>query len=190
MTNSDQLRSLALFVPALFNEFHPQTILLVAGGGVPAWVSKSVNLAIFLGILSYFLRRPVSEFFAERLASVREMLDRAARERNEATSKMAELDQRLNRLGADVEDIKVQARRESAAERERMKAEAKRDIERLRLSAQREIEAAKQVAMAELREFAATKSVDLAEQMIRREMTPADDARLVRRVGEELSKAK
>jgi F0F1-type ATP synthase membrane subunit b/b' len=42
--------------------------------------------------------------------------------------------------------------------------------------------------MSELREFAATKSVDLAEQMIRRELKPEDDARLVARMGEEMSK--
>jgi F0F1-type ATP synthase membrane subunit b/b' len=188
MTNSDQsrqVRSLALFVPALLNEFHP---LLLAGGGVPQWVSKTVNLAIFATILYLLLRKPTREFFAQRLASVRETLEKAAREKKEAVAKMAELDARLNRLDAETAEIKAQAEREAAAERERMEAETKRDAERLRASAQREIEAAKQVALAELREFAATKAVDLAEQMIRREMTPADDARLVERVGEELSK--
>jgi F0F1-type ATP synthase membrane subunit b/b' len=58
----------------------------------------------------------------------------------------------------------------------------------LRLTAGREIEAAKQIALADLREFAATKSVELAEQTIRRELTPEDDARLLSRLGEELGR--
>jgi F-type H+-transporting ATPase subunit b len=121
---------------------------------------------------------------------VRETLDKAAREKQAATEEMAELDARLNRLDAEVAEIKTQAERESAAERARMETEAKRDIEKIREMAGREIESAKQVAMADLREFAATKAVDLAEQMIRREMTPADDAKMVARVGDEMSKVK
>jgi F-type H+-transporting ATPase subunit b len=121
---------------------------------------------------------------------VRETLDRAAREKQEATNKMAELDQRLNRLDTELAKIKEQSEHEAAAERARMDVESKRDVEKIREMAGREIEAAKQVAMADLRAFAATKAVDLAEQLIRREMTPADDARLVARVGEEMGKVK
>ncbi len=190
MTNSNQLRSIALFVPAVSADLQ---LLLFSGSGFwanPAGFPKLVNLAVFLAVLYLLLRKPTREFFAQRLASVREMLEKAAREKAEATAKMAELDARLNRLEAEKAEIKEQAEREAAAERERMEAEARRDIERVRSSAQREIEAAKLVAMAELREFAATKAVDLAEQMIRRELTPQDDARLLERVGEELSRVK
>jgi F-type H+-transporting ATPase subunit b len=180
--------TLALFVPALPN-FHP---LLLSGGfwTSPAGFPKLVNLVIFLTILYLLLRKPTREFFRQRLASVRETLDRAAREKRAATSKMTELDTRLNRLDADLRDIGTQSDREAAAERARMEAEAKRDVEKIREMATREVEAAKQVALADLRAFAATTAVDLAEQIIRREMTPADDAKLVARVGEELSKAR
>jgi F-type H+-transporting ATPase subunit b len=116
------------------------------------------------------------------------MLDRAAREKKEATAKMSELDARLNRLDADLREIGAQSEREAAAERARMDVEAKKAVEKIREIAAREVEAAKQVALADLRAFAATTAVDLAEQMIRREMTPADDAKLVARVGEEMSK--
>ncbi|MGH9768586.1 MAG: hypothetical protein ACREAB_14230 [Blastocatellia bacterium] len=156
----------------------------------PTGFPKLVNLVVFLTILYLLLRKPTREFFRQRLASVRETLDRAAREKQEATAKMAELDARLNRLDAELQGIEEQSEREAAAERSRMNAEAERGIEKVREMAGREIEAAKQVAMADLREFAATKAVDLAEQMIRREMTPADDAKLVKRASEEMSKVK
>jgi len=156
----------------------------------PTGFPKLVNLVIFLTILYLLLRKPTREFFRQRLAGVRESLDRASREKQEATAKMAELDTRLNRLDADLHEIGTQSDREAAAERARMDAEAKRDVEKIREMATREVESAKQVALADLRAFAATTAVDLAEQMIRREMTPADDAKMVARVGEEMSKAK
>jgi F-type H+-transporting ATPase subunit b len=169
-----------------------QFLLLLAGGfwTSPTGFPKLVNLLLFLGILYYFLRRPVHEFFAQRLASVRQMLERAAKEKEAATMKMAELDARLNRLDVELAGIREQANREAAAERERMKAETERDIEKICLTTTRGIEAAKQVAMADLREYAATKSVELAEQVIRRELTPEDDARLLRRVSEEMDSVK
>lgn len=180
--------SLALFVPAL-PDLHP---LLLSGGfwTSPTGFPKLINLAIFLTVLYLLLRKPTREFFRKRLASVRETLDRAAREKQEATAKMAELDARLNRLDADLREIEAQSGREAAAERARMDAEARRDIEKIREMSARDVETAKQVAMADLRAFAATTAVDLAEQMIRRELTPADDAKLVARVGEEMSKVK
>jgi len=179
---------LALFIPAL-PDLHP---LLLSGSfwTSPTGFAKLVNLVIFLTILYLLLRKPTREFFRQRLASVRETLDRAAREKQHATEKMAELNARLNRLDADLREIGTQSDRDAAAERARMDAEAKRDIEKIREMAAREVDAAKRVALADLRAFAATKSVDLAEQIIRREMTPADDAKLVARVGEELSKVK
>ncbi len=180
--------SLALFVPALPN-FHP---LLLSGSfwTSPTGFPKLVNLVIFLTILYLLLRKPTREFFRQRLASVRETLDRASREKREATAKMAELDTRLNRLDVDLQEIGTQSDREAAAERARMDVEARRDVEKIREMATREVEAAKQVALADLRAFAATTAVDLAEQMIRREMTSADDAKMVARVGEEMSKVK
>jgi len=181
--------SLAFFVPAFIADFHS---LLLSGGfwTSPTGFPKLLNLGIFLTVLYLLLRKPTREFFRQRLVSVRETLDKAAREKREATTKMAELDARLNRLDTELQEIKAQSDREAAAERARMDTEAKRDIEKVREIAGREIEAAKQIAMADLREFAATKAVDLAEQMIRREMTPADDARLVERAGKEMSKVR
>ncbi|HEY7184123.1 MAG TPA: ATP synthase F0 subunit B [Blastocatellia bacterium] len=185
---SKQHCSLALLLPAL-PDFHP---LLLSGDfwTSPTGFPKLVNLAIFLTILYLLLRKPTREFFRRRLAGVRETLDRAAREKQQATEKMAELDARLNRLDADLREIKTQSDHDAAAERTRMEAEARREVEKIREMAAREVDAAKQVALADLRAFAATTAVDLAEQMIRREMTPADDAKLVARVGEELSKVK
>lgn len=177
MTNPNQLFLFAFMIPALF----------LAGAGMAA-LSKLVNLTIFLALLIWLLKKPAKEFFANRLAEVRATLQQAAKEKELAATKMAELDARLSRLDTEIAEIKAQAQREAIAERERLEAEARRDIEKLRQSSQREIESAKQIAMSELREFAATKAVDLAEQMIRKELKPEDDARLLQRMGEEMSR--
>lgn len=168
---------LAQLVP--FSIANPALIFLSGEGLNPA-IPKAVNLLIFAGVMYYLLRKPTRDFFSARLRDVRTTLDRAARDREEATRKLSEIDQRLGRLDAELAEIKAQAEIEAKAEQARLEADARADAERLKMVAQREIEAAKQTALAELRQFTAEKSVDLAEQIIRRELTVNDDQRLVR----------
>jgi len=186
MTTSICLASLALFVPQFVFDLQPPMLALL----VPAWVPKTVNLVIFIGILYYLLRKPTRKFFRQRIEEIRALLQRAAREKAEAAARLAEIDARLNRLDDELAEIRAQSEREAAAERARIEAAAREDAEKLRLMSQREIEAAKKAALVELRQFAAEKSVELAEQIIRRELTPEDDARLLQRIGEEIQRAK
>lgn len=149
--------------------------------GVPGWLPRTVNLIIFFSILYFLLRKPVREFFTNRYNEIRAAIDRAAREKAEAETKMKELDARMSRLDAEIAEIKEQARREAEAERERITAAAQDDAEKFRAMARREIEAAKQNAIIELRRHAADQAVAIAEQIIRRELRPEDDARLLER---------
>jgi F0F1-type ATP synthase membrane subunit b/b' len=180
----ESLLSLALF-PLLVALRPPALVLFI-----PVWIPKTINLLIFLGILYFLLRRPTREFFRQRFAQIRASLERAAKEKEAAAAKLAEIDARLNRLDAELTEIRAQAEREAAAERERIEVTEREDVEKLRAMTQREIEAAKKAAIIELRQFAAEKSVELAEQIIRRELTPEDDARLFRRLSEEMQRAK
>lgn len=182
MKSIAQLRSIAFFFPAFFS--HP---VFLAGGLHPA-IPKAVNLTIFIVLMYLIVRKPAREFFAARLAEVRATLERAAKEKSEAEAKMTELSARLSKLDAEIAEIRSQAEREAASERSRLAAEAQADAEKLRATAQREIEGAKQAALVQLREFTASKAVELAEQQIRRELTPQDDAHLLKQVSAELSK--
>jgi F-type H+-transporting ATPase subunit b len=178
MMTTDTLAALSGLDPLAFAPWHPA--LGFAALLNPA-IPKAINLVIFFTILYLLLRKPAREFFTRRYQEIRAGLDRAAKEKAEAEARMRELDARLNRLDADIAEIKEQARREAEAERERIVAAAAADAEKLRLTARREIEAAKQAALIELRRHAAEQAVALAEQAIRRELTPADDARLLER---------
>jgi len=185
MTRSNHLFSLTLFSPQLI-AFQPRVLALIIHPAIP----KAINLIIFLGVLYYLLRKPTREFFKRRFTEIRAALERAAKEKAAAAAKLAEINARLDRLDTELAEIRAQSEREAAAERERIEAMGREDAEKLRLTAQREIEGAKKAALVELRQFAAEKSVELAEQIIRRELTPEDDARLLRRLGDEIGKVK
>ncbi|HWQ34585.1 MAG TPA: ATP synthase F0 subunit B [Blastocatellia bacterium] len=177
------LFSLALSISDLIDA-SPIALALVSPA--IANIAKTVNLIIFLGALYFLLRKPMREFFRQRYTEIRASLERAAREKETASARLAEIDARLNKLDAEIADIRTQAEREAAAERERIETQARQEAEKLRAMAQREIESAKNSALAELQQFTATQAVELAEKIIRRELTPDDDARLVGRISHEI----
>jgi F-type H+-transporting ATPase subunit b len=131
----------------------------------------------------------ISEAFRTRRESIKRELARAQEERDAALAKLKEVEERLTRLDTEVVAIKEQSKREAAEERERIARSTETEIAKLSEQAQREIENAGKAAKKELRRYTAEQSVNLAEGIIRREMKPEDDARLISRNIEELGGA-
>ncbi len=144
------------------------------------------NVIVFFGILFIILRKPVRTFFSERFAHIRASLERAAREKAEAESRIQTIDARLANLDAEAAKIKEIAKQEAAAETERLRAQTNAEIEKIKETAHREIDSAKQVALVELRQYTAASAVTMAEQLIRKELSSDDDAALLQRAGAEM----
>ena len=149
-------------------------------------IAKVVNLLLFVGLMFYLLRRPISGAFRGRQESIRSELMRAEEERAAAEARLGEVEGRLARLDVEVEAIRANAQKEAAEERVRVERTTEAEIKKIREQARREIESASKAARAELRTFTAEQSVKLAEELIRRDIRPEDDAHLAREYVEEL----
>ena len=157
--------------------------------GFEAW--KFFNLAIFVFALVFILTRKakLGDIFKARRETIKQELARAQQERDAAIAKLKEVEERLGRLDIEVAAMKEQSKREAAEERERIARSTETEITKLSEQATREIESAGKAAKKELRRFTAEQSVQLAEQYIRRELKPEDDARLIASNIEELGGA-
>lgn len=169
------------------------TMLALSGGEAAPWwnvpsfeVWRWVNLIIFVGLFVYILRHPVSEAMRARREGIRRELKRAQEERNAALAKLEEVEARLSRLDDEVASLREQSEKEAKEERARISRSTEDETRKLKEQAQREIESAGKAARQQLREFAAQQSVQLAEEMIRRDINPEDDARLFKLRVEEL----
>jgi F-type H+-transporting ATPase subunit b len=145
--------------------------------GMEAW--KFINLAIFVGLLYYFLRGPLREALRTRREGIRRELKRAQAEADAANAKLREVEARLSRLDTEVSDIRAHAEKEAEEERERIRLSAEQEAAKLRDQARREIESAGKAAQQQLREYAAEQSVRMAEEIIRRDISAEDDVRLI-----------
>ncbi|MCS7079610.1 MAG: ATP synthase F0 subunit B [Chloracidobacterium sp.] len=151
---------------------------LFVAAGVPLW-AKFLNFAVYAGLLTLLLAKPVTEGLRKRAQNIRDALARAGQERALAEAKLRELEERLARLESELVAIRTQAEQDAQAEYDRILAAAEADAERLRRLARLEIEGASQAARLELQAFAASKAVELAEALLRRELSADDHSRLV-----------
>lgn len=150
---------------------------------------RVINLLIFVIILVYILRSKVriGQAFDNRASSIVKQLEQARQDKQEAQARLAELDARLGQLDQEVAEIRAEAERDSAREAERIQTAAAADAEKIRQAAQRELEGAMKLARLELQAFVADQSVALAEGIIRREIRPEDDTRMLNEFIDDLS---
>jgi ATP synthase F0 subunit b len=151
-------------------------------------VWRVINLLVFLLILAYILRNKIGigRVFDNRAATIVKELEQARLEKQEAESRLAQLETRLGQLDQEIAEIRAESERESARESQRISQAAESDAEKIRQTAHREIEGAVKAARTELRAFVAEASVDMAERMISREIRPEDNARMVNKYIDEL----
>jgi F-type H+-transporting ATPase subunit b len=151
--------------------------------GLELW--KFVNLAIFLALAIYVLRKKINEGLLARRKSIQQEIVEAQAEREKALARVAEADSMLSRLDDDVRVIHEQARLEAEQERQRLAAGTEREVEKLKQQAQREIERADKLARKDLRQYFAQRSVELARESLRQRIRPEDDTLLIKeRIGE------
>jgi F-type H+-transporting ATPase subunit b len=154
--------------------------------GFEAW--KFFNLAVFVLLMVYILTRKakLGEVFQARRESIKLELAKAKEERDAALEKLKEVEDRLARLDQEIAIIKEHSVREAAEERARIAQSTEAEIAKVGEQAKREIESAGKAAKKELRRYTAEQSVRLAEVIVRRELRPEDDARLIANNIEEL----
>jgi F-type H+-transporting ATPase subunit b len=113
-------------------------------------------------------------------------LDKAKIEKEEAERKLAEVEARMSRLDEEVAQMRAEADLEAEREATRIREAATLEAEKIKLMTAREIEGAMKEARAELRAFVADNSVAMAEAIIRRELKPEDNSKILNKYVEEL----
>lgn len=151
---------------------------------------RAFNLLLFLVVMFLILRKPITEALNTRRASIKEELKRARAEKEAAEAKLRLVEERLACLDQEIQEIKAEAEKEAEAEYARLMRQAELEAEQLKAAAQREIEGAMKVARMQLREFVAEKSVELASQMLAKDIHPRDDERLLREFIKELEEVR
>jgi len=140
---------------------------------------KIINFIILVvGIYIVWIKF-IKGMLAERRESIRKAMDAAKEARESAERKSAEYDGKLKLLDSRVAEIASELREEGELEKKRIIAEAERGAEKIkeqaRVSAEQEIKKANEYIKREVARLA----VDMASEVLRREVKPSDQERLI-----------
>lgn len=140
---------------------------------------QALNLAILLGVLFYFGRKPISEFFASRRVGIATELTEAADLLRQAEERNTELQRRLSDLDAEVDGIRDEAGRRAELEAARILADARAAADRIQHDAKAAVAQELRRAQDTLRDEAADLAIELAAQKLSEQVADADRDRLV-----------
>lgn len=152
--------------------------------GSSAWtvVSNWVNFAALAAILYFFLTRSlkVQDHFKEDFHQIQRSIESARQAKEEAERRLAELDERMARVGDEIAALKSSAMKEAEEEKNRILASAHREAERLLDTAHKEIDSEVEAARQELRKQVADLAVKQSRQIIQAEMDEKDQKQLIK----------
>ena len=146
--------------------------------GFEAW--RFINLAIFVGILIYILKKPLTDAFKAKREAIRAELIKAEEERQAALGQLADVEAKLENLDSEKNQVIEDAKSEAEAEKIRLAEEAENDSRRIRGQAESEITRKSQQVRLQLKRYSAEESIRRAEEKIKAAMNEQKDADLVK----------
>ncbi|MDO3378472.1 F0F1 ATP synthase subunit B [Geoalkalibacter halelectricus] len=159
-----------------------------AGTLLKDFLYRVLNFAVLVAILLFFVTRPLKKALGARRDTLAKELEEAQKARDAAEAKFAEYDRKLQDATAEIAQLQDEIRREGELERDKMLANARSMAEKMAQDA--ENAAAQEVAKARrhLRQEAATLAITLAQDLLKKNFTEADQKRLVDEYMEKMQK--
>lgn len=151
----------------------------IFAGDVGNMVWTVVTFVLLLWVLRRYAWGPILERLQARERFIRESLEEAKRDREEAEARLKEYETRLASARAEATEIVDEGRRDGEQVRQRIEQEAKAEAEKIVARARREIGLAKEAAVEELFGVAGELATEVAEKIVRRELTAEDHQRLI-----------
>jgi F-type H+-transporting ATPase subunit b len=183
------VHALRKVIPALFVMVALPALVLASGGGgephadsgviLKDFIWRCVNFAVLVGLLGYFVSKPIRNGLQNRRAEIEKTLADAAAARDAAEAKAREYQEKLAKASAEIESIYVAIRREGELERDKILASAKEMAAKIEQEADAKAASAVARARIELRAEAARLAVELAEELLAKSVTAADQKRLI-----------
>ena len=166
---------LALFgvasLPALAQESSSDAASMPIGT-----VFRWLNFLLVVGALAYLIAKFGSPYFRGRAQAIARAIGEANQTRSAAERELREAAENLAAVQREIEQERRTAERESAADRERIRALTKAEMERISQAALAEIAAAERAGTQEVRAIAAQLATDRAAALIREQMDATAEA--------------
>jgi F-type H+-transporting ATPase subunit b len=166
-------RFLQLASAALLMLFFIALPVLAAEGAEPdpadttaGLIFRWLNFLIVFGGIAYLIAKHGGAFFRGNAKEIAASIVEATAVKTEAERELREVETKIARLDRDVAEIREEARRNWAAESERLYASGQSEIEKIAHAAREELAASERAAQQQVREIAASMAVERAGALV------------------------
>ncbi len=178
-------RFLAFASSALLIFFFMALPMFAAEGAEPdpadsptGMIFRWLNFLIVFGGIAYLIFKYGGAFFRGNAREISASITEAAAVKAEADRELRAVETKIARLDQDVAEMREEARRNWAAESERLRASGLAEIEKINLAARGELAASERAARHEVREIAASMAVERAAALVSSKMNTEIRARM------------
>jgi len=150
-----------------------------SGAVLKDFIYRVVNFALMVGLLAYFVTKPIRNGLKGRKEEIEKTLADAEAAREAAEAKHKEYSEKLAKATEEIAGITESIRREGELERDKIISAATEMAAKIEKEAENKAAGVVAKARAELREEAAALAVELAEEMLKKQVSADDQKRLV-----------
>jgi F-type H+-transporting ATPase subunit b len=178
-------RFLAFATGALLIFFFMALPVLAAEGAEPdpaespaGLIFRWLNFVIVFGGIAYLIAKHGGAFFRGNAKAIAASIVEATAAKAEADRELREVETKIARVDQDVAEMREEARRNWAAESERLHASGLAEIEKINQAARGELAASERAAQQQVREIAASMAVERAAALVSSMMNAEVRARM------------
>lgn len=150
---------------------------------------RVLNIGVLLWVIIKFAGKPVREFFSGRRETLQKGVSEAQAARDEAEKIYNDYQAKLDGLEGELKAMEERASLEAEREQERMRQETETLIAKLKLQARQMADQEVATAQRSLRNEAATLAVEVAERLVKENVSDSDRQRMVENYLEKVVRA-
>jgi F-type H+-transporting ATPase subunit b len=145
----------------------------------PAAIWRWANFLILAAGVVFLMNKHLPGHFASNKKEIQKGISEAQQMKMDAERRSAEMDARLNALGADIEKFRTQSAAEMQQEGDRISRDTAAQIKKIEQQAAVELESVGKTARRQLKEYAAELALGLAEERLRARIDATAESLLV-----------
>jgi F-type H+-transporting ATPase subunit b len=152
-------------------------------GGKSQWFEffwKTLDFIVLVGFLYWMLAAKIKEFFVGRRNDIKESLEKTARLKAEAEEKFRDYSEKIDKASAEIDGIFAMIKAQGVAEKQKIIEDAEKAARKMKEDAQARIEQELKKASYQLRAEAVSLSVQMAEEILKRNITAQDHEAMVK----------
>jgi len=144
------------------------------------FIWKTVDFIVLVGFLYWMLAARIKEFFVGRRQDIKDSLEKAAQQKIEAEGKFREYSEKIDKASAEIDGIFEMIKAQGVVEKQKIIEDAEKVARKIKEDAHLRTQQELKKASDQLRAEAVKLSVQMAEEILKRNITVQDHEMIIR----------